>query len=69
MEYTEIFEESLLKNLGEFVEFCVYDLKVNNYYDLIDKIIISNNISANIKQKDNKLYKKIKKEVLEEIEE
>ena len=37
MEYTEIFEESLLKNLGEFVEFCVYDLKVNNYYDLIDK--------------------------------
>ena len=61
MEYTEIFEESLLKNLGEFVEFCVYDLK--------NKIIISNNISAKLKQKDNKLYKKIKKEVLEEIEE
>ena len=49
MEYTEIFEESLLKNLGEFVEFCVYDLKVNNYYDLIDKIIILNNISDNLK--------------------
>jgi hypothetical protein len=38
MEETEIMEQSLLKNLQEFVEYVVYDLHITNYYDLVDYI-------------------------------
>ena len=64
MEYkVETMEQSILKNLQELSEFCVYDLNVNNYYDLIDKITLLNNIVVILKKKDAKLYEKIKNEL------
>lgn len=69
LENTELMEQSILKNLQELAEFCVYDFKVNNYYELIEKIIYFNNMVAKLERKDNKLYKEIKKEIESESEE
>lgn len=68
-EKSELMEQSILKNIQELSEFCVYDFKVNNYYDLVDKIILLNNIVATLERKNNKLYKEIKNEIESESEE
>lgn len=68
MEQSEIMEQSILKNIQELSEFCVYDFKVNNYYDLVDKIILLNNIVATLERKNYGLYQEIKKEIENEVE-
>ena len=55
--------ESILKNLQELSDFCEYDFGVNNYYDLIDKIVLLNNIVAELERKNYGLYKEIKEKV------
>ena len=61
-------EQSILKNLQELSEFCEYDFGVNNYYDLIDKIVLLNNIVAELERKHYGLYKEIKEKVESEEE-
>ena len=68
MEDSNVMEQSILKNLQELSEFCVYDFKVNNYYDLVDKIILLNNIVAKLEKENYGLYKQIKEEVEKESE-
>ena len=67
MEY-EVMEQSILKNLQELSEFCVSDFKVNNYYELVDKIIHTNNIVALLKEENYGLYKELEKKVESEEE-
>lgn len=62
-------EQSILKNLQELSEFCEYDFGVNNYYDLIDKIVLLNNIVAKLKRKNYGLYKEIKEKIESEDQE
>ena len=62
MEY-DLMEQSILKNLQELSEFCVSDFKVNNYYELVDKIIYINNIVTLLKQENYGLYKELEKKV------
>ncbi len=52
MKKYDIMYNSILKNIQELCEFLVDDFKVNNYYDLIDKIIFLNN--EYVKQKEGK---------------
>ena len=68
MEESELMEKSILKNLQELSEFCVYDFKVNNYYDLVDKIVLLNNIVARLERENYGLYKEIKEQVESEEE-
>lgn len=68
MEKSELMTQSILKNLQELSEFCVYDFKVNNYYDLVDKIVLLNNMIARLNKKHPKIYLQIKNEVEKESE-
>ena len=53
MNRYDIMYNSIQKNIQELTEFLVDDFKVNNYYELIDKIIFLNNVYVK-KQKKNK---------------
>ena len=66
MNDMEKMEKSLLKNLQEFVEFVVDDLKITNYYDLVDNICDLHNFRAKTYKKDKELALEIMKEIEEE---
>lgn len=66
MEECELFEYSLNKNLQEFVEFVVYNLHINNYYDLVDYIVNLHNFRAKIYKSNKELAEKIIYELKEE---
>lgn len=63
MDNYELMENSVQKNIQELTEFCVDNMHVSNYYDLIDLMIELWNIRAKLKKKDNKLFEEIKKEI------
>jgi hypothetical protein len=69
MEDYDLMEQSLLKNLQEFVEFCVYDMKITNYYDLVDTIVDLHNFRAKAYKKNKDLTLEIIKEIEKESEE
>lgn len=69
MEEYDLMEQSLLKNLQEFVEFVVYDLHITNYYDLINTIIDLHNFRAKTYKKNKDLALEIIKEIEKESEE
>lgn len=70
MDYgVERLKESILKNFGEFAEFIYCNFGISNYYDLVDKIIYDHNFKIMLLRKDEKLYKKICKELKKELEE
>jgi hypothetical protein len=69
MEEYDLMEQSLLKNLQEFVEFVVYDLKITNYYDLVDYIVDLHNFKAKAYKKNKELTLEIIKEIEMESEE
>ena len=62
MKY-ELMDQSISKNIQELTEFCVDNMHVSNYYDLIDLMIELWNIRAKLKKKNNKLFEEIKKEL------
>ena len=62
MKY-ELMENSIQKNIQELTEFCVDNMHVSNYYDLIDLMTELWNIRAKLKKKNNKLFEEIKKEL------
>lgn len=64
----EKMQNSLLKNFGEFTEFCVSELDVTNYYDLVDTIIDLYNFKVKVHQKDKKLYNQVINELKKEDE-
>jgi len=63
MNEYDIMKESIYKNIQELSEFLVDELKVNNYYDLIDTIIDLHNFRAIAYKYDKKLTEKIIKEL------
>ena len=63
MNEYDIMKESIYKNIQELSEFLVDELKVNNYYDLIDTIIYLHNFRAIAYKYDKKLTEKIIKEL------
>lgn len=65
MNKYEAVKNSILKNLGEFSEF-VADLGITNYYDLVEYIIDLHNFRAKVYKQDEKLAKKIMKEIEKE---
>ena len=65
MNKYDLMKNSILKNIQELSEFCVDDMHVDNYYDLIDLMIELWNIRAKLKKKNNNLFEEIKKELKE----
>lgn len=53
---SENMSNSIMKNIGELSDFCVYDFNVYNYYDFINKIIFLNNMLAKLKERDIELF-------------
>lgn len=68
MNKYDICYNSLLKNIQEFCEFCVDDLKVSGYYDLVDYIIELVNFKATMYQENKELTLKVWEQVLDEQE-
>ena len=62
MEY-ELMRQSILKNIQELSEFCVDNMHISNYYDLIDLMTELWNIRAKLHKKNKDLYEEIVKEL------
>lgn len=68
MNKYDVMYNSLQKNIQEFCEFCVDDLKTTGYYDLIDYITELHNFRAIMYQKDKEMTTSIWEQVLDEQE-
>ena len=64
MEKYEIMKNSIYKNIEELSEFLVDNFKVNNYYELVDKMIELYNFRA----KTIKANKELAIEIINELE-
>lgn len=63
MDESEIVKTSLLNNIQELSEFLAYDMHINSYYDLVDKLVNLHNFRAKVYKKDKSLYEEIKNEI------
>ena len=62
-EKVEIMEQSILKNIQELSEFLIYDLHIDNYYDLIEELVDLYNFRVKVYRKNKKLFEEISKEL------
>ena len=62
IDQVEVMEQSIDKNIRELCELLVYDLHIDNCYDLMDELVDLHNFRAKVYKKNKKLYEEIKKE-------